>query len=190
MGLIAVVCAGLSILQYQWTGDVSRAERARLRSGLDEQVALLVRTFDDEISDSCRALMPDPSEIRAEGIQEANRSHYQEWASSHERGLFARIGVAVPEHGTLRLYGFDGEGRMTPMKWPANWDTLRVTMAARMRGEGPPPSAPRDSTLIEAPVFDDGEGRDGPRAELEWLIFELSEDHLRSKTLPRLWRSF
>ena len=35
LGVIAIVCAVLSFLQYRWTGEVSRAERARLRSGLD-----------------------------------------------------------------------------------------------------------------------------------------------------------
>ena len=38
LAIIAVVCAVLSFLQYRWTGEVSRAERARLRASLIEQV--------------------------------------------------------------------------------------------------------------------------------------------------------
>ena len=52
VGLIAAVCAALSILQYRWTGEVSRAERARLSSGLNEQMGRLARAFDDELRES------------------------------------------------------------------------------------------------------------------------------------------
>ena len=34
----------------------------------------------------------------------------------------------------LRLYGFDGGGRMAPMEWPPNWAVLRDAMPARMQG--------------------------------------------------------
>ena len=187
LGLIAVVCAGLSILQYRWTGELSRAERARLRSGLDEQVGHLARAFDDEIRESCAALVPDEAEIRGKGIQEAHRS------PPTKNGLRRMIEPCLrglewrrPEHGTLKLYGVDGEGRMSPMEWPANWETLRAAMSARMQGGGPPPSAPHDSTLIEIPIFGDSEGRGGPREAVEWVILEVSEPHLQSETLPRL----
>ncbi len=186
LGLIAVVCAVLSILQYRWTGEVSHAELARLRAGLDEQVPRLALAFNNDISESCRALLPDSTEIRDEGMQQAHRSRYREWASSHERGLFARIGIAASEKGTLNLYGLDGEGRMALIEWPPNWAALRAQMTARMQGGGQAPSVPADSTLIELPVFGGSGGRRGPRQELEWMIFEVSEQHLRSKTLPRM----
>ena len=143
LGLVAVVCTGLSVLQYRWTGEVSRAERTRLGSGLNEQVLRLARAFDDEISESCKALMPDATEIRGKGMQEAHQSHYKDWAASHERRLFDRIGFAAPDGETLRLFGFDGEGRVTPMDWPAHWETLRTAMTARMQAAGPPPAARR-----------------------------------------------
>jgi len=186
LGLIAVACTGLSLLQYRWTGEVSRAEQTRLRSGLNEQVSRLVRTFDDEVRENCRSLLPAAAEIRDKGIAEAHRSRHEQWVSSHEKSIFARIGIAVPERGTLRLYNLDSEGRMVPMEWPRDWETLRASIAARVQGIGPPPSVPPDSTLVEFPVFDDSKGRDDSRAELEWMIFDVNEDHLRSKALPRL----
>jgi signal transduction histidine kinase len=184
-GLIAIVCAGLSVLQYRWTGEMSRAERVRLGSGLNEQTGRLTRAFDDELRESCRAMIPDASEMRDEGI-EAFRSRYQQWASSHERTLFARLGITVLERGTLQLYGLDAEERLNPMKWPQEWETLRAAMTRRAQGEGPPPSVPPDSTLIEFPIMDNSGRRDNPRQELGWTIFEVSEGHLRNKTLPRL----
>ena len=60
----------------------------------------------------------------------------------HDRSLFARIGIAVPEQGTLHLYGIDGEGRIAPMEWPSNWEELREAMTARSKGAGRPPNTP------------------------------------------------
>jgi hypothetical protein len=45
LGVIAVVCAVLSFLQYRWTGELSRAEPALLRAGLNEQLPRLVQAF-------------------------------------------------------------------------------------------------------------------------------------------------
>ena len=186
LGLIAVVCAGLSLLQYRWTGDVSRAERSRLRSGLNEQVTRLTRAFDEEIRENCRALLPDSKEIRAAGIQEAHRIRYQQWTSSHERGLFTRIGIAVPEHGAVGFYVLDSAGRVIPMEWPSSWQVLQSEIKARVQGTGRPPSIPLDSTLLEFPVFEDSDRREGSMQEAEWMIFEVNEDYLRSQTLPHL----
>lgn len=136
LGLIALACAGLSLLQYQWTGEVSRAERARLRAALNDQAGRLIRAFDDELRENCRALLPDATEIREEGAREAHTSRYRQWAASHDRALLARIGVVVPEHGALLLYGIDFEGRMNPMPWPPEWLTLRTVHDAPHAGRG------------------------------------------------------
>jgi signal transduction histidine kinase len=182
LGVIAVVCAVLSFLQYSWTGELSRAEPALLRAGLNEQVSRLVRAFNDELRDSCTLLLPDAKEVRELGTAEAHKIRYEQWASSHDRSLFTRIGVAAPEQGTLGLYGIDGEGRIAPMQWPSNWETLREEMTARIKG-GRPPNMPPDSATIQLPVFA-GPGDRG--SEVEWMILDLNEDYVRSKVLPRL----
>src|ERR1700722_8525327 len=105
LGVIAVVCAVLSFLQYRWTGELSRAEPALLRAGLNEQVPRLVQAFNEEIRESCAMLLPDAKEIREQDPAEAHRTRYEQWASSHDRSLFTRIGIASPEQGTLKLFG-------------------------------------------------------------------------------------
>lgn len=187
LGLIAVLCAGLSFLQYRWTGEVSRAEQARLRSALDGQVASFVRAFDEELRESCRTLLPDEAEIKAEGAQEAHRARFEQWSASHDRSLLTRIGIAIPEprQGTLNLFSLDHSGQMAPMAWPPIWEPLRTSMTARMNGAGPPPLAPQDSTLVESPVFGhEVHGRQRP--EIEWMIFEVNEEYLRDRFLPHL----
>jgi signal transduction histidine kinase len=183
LGVIALVCVVLSLLQYRWTGELSRAEPALLRAGLNEQVRRLVEAFNEELRDSWTTLLPDSKEIRELGTAEAHRIRYQQWVSSHDRSLFTRIGIAAPEQATLRLYGIDGEGRIAPMEWPPNWGPLRQAMAGRVKGEGWPPNAQPDSGTIQLPVFADPGNRN---SEIEWMIFDLNEDYLRSKVLPHL----
>ena len=187
LALIGVVCVGLSVLQYRWTGDVSRAERGRLGSGLAEQTGRLARAFQEELSENCKSLLPSVDDIQEQGFREAHQTHFQEWSSSHDSRLFARIGVAVPESGVLNLYSFDGQGKLIESSWPAGWESMRAAMAARIQGEGSPPSAPQDLAIIEIPVFRGSSGgRRGSREEQEWMIFEVSGEHIRRETLPRL----
>jgi signal transduction histidine kinase len=180
LGIIAVVCTVLSFLQYRWTGELTRAEPALLRAGLNDQIRRLGQTFTEEIRDSCTALLPDAAEIREHGSAEAHRIRYEQWASSHERALFSRIGIAAVEQGSLKLYGINGAGAVVPMEWPAGWERLGAQMTGRVKGlPGRPPISPPDAPILEMPVFGDG-------AEIEWTIFEVNLDYLRTNLLPRL----
>jgi len=183
LGVIAAVCAVLSFLQYRWTGELSRAEPALLRAGLNEQVRRLVQAFNEEIRENCTALLPDAKELRELGLVQAHRSRYEQWAASHDRSWFSRIGIATPEQGTLKLYGIGVEGGIAPMEWPAKWEGLAAAMAARMNNAGRPPNVPSGSLTIQLPVFADPGNRS---SELEWMIFDLNEEFLSAKVLPRL----
>jgi signal transduction histidine kinase len=81
------------------------------------------------------------------------------------------------------LYGIDSEGRMAPMEWPAAWEPFRNAMTDRAKGGGRPPGNSPDSEAFQIPVFADPGDRG---SELEWMIFELNEDYVRGKVLPRL----
>lgn len=186
LGIIAVVCGILSFLQYRWTGELSRGELQRLRSGLNEQVGRLARAFDDEIRQNYTALLPDAALLRQKDLIDVHRARYAQWAASHDRSLIARIGIAVPEQGTLHLYGIGNDGQVRPMDWPASWDALRSAMTARVNGAAAFPAAPSASTLLEIPIFDGRGGRGNPGPELEWMIFELNENYIRAKILPGL----
>jgi hypothetical protein len=74
LGVIATLCAGLSFLQYRWTGELRRAELLRLRSGLNEQVQRLAQAFDEEIRESCGILLPHGNELLTAGRANAHPS--------------------------------------------------------------------------------------------------------------------
>lgn len=88
LGIIALVCAVLSYLQYRWTGELSRAEPALLRAGLNDQVRRLAQTFHEEIRENCTKLLPGATEIGERGSAEAHRIRYEQWIASHDQTLF------------------------------------------------------------------------------------------------------
>lgn len=185
LAVIAAVCAGLSLLQYRWTGELRQAETVTVRAGLEERARGLARTFDEEIRESVNSLLPTADELRQQGLAASHKGRYERWMTSHERSLFTRFGVVAPDEAdhTLHLYSIDSAGTLVPMEWPSSWEGLRQAMAARANGVGPLPMVPRDSMLVETALL---EGRGGQVRELEWMIFDVNPDYVRTKILPRL----
>jgi signal transduction histidine kinase len=182
LAVIALVCAVLSFLQYRWTGELSRAEPALLRAGLNDQLRRLTQDFNNDLRETCTSLLPDAKEIGELGTLQAHANRYMQWASSHDRSLFARIAIAAPEKGTLKLYTIDRQGQIAPIAWPRDWESLRSAMTGRLAGSGRPPNVRPDSNIIELPVFIAGNSGQ----ELEWMIFDIDENYVRARVLPRL----
>ena len=107
VAFLLVLCGILTALQYRWTGEVSRAEAARLRAGLAEQAQTLARDFDTELSEACAALRPGRAELSATNLQAAWQARWREWRGSNPRPIFRRIGVAVPSRSGVELIGPD-----------------------------------------------------------------------------------
>ena len=119
---LLLLCGILTSLQYRWTGEVSRAEAARLRAGLAEQAQALARAFDTELSEACAALKPARAELSATNLPAAFQARWREWRASNPRPIFRRIGVAVPSRGGVDLFGPDEAGeKVAAMEWPADW---------------------------------------------------------------------
>jgi signal transduction histidine kinase len=184
LALIAVVCAILSVFQYRWTGDLSKAEPVLLRAGLTEQLRRLGQAYNDELRENCRMLLPDEREIDESGTAEAVRNRYKQWSSSHDKNLFLRVAMATPLKGEIVLYGTDRDGGVSLMEWPAAWEGLWAAMVSRVKDSGRAPNTRPDSNLIQAPVF----SASGP--ELGWMIFEVNEDYVRGIVLPQLVREY
>lgn len=183
---LLVLCGILTVLQYHWTGEVSRAEVTRLRGALSEQAQSLVRDFDSELARSSRALLPSLAELTSQGCEAAHVARLREWKSSSPRPLFARIAVVVAAQDGLELHGLDQTAeKFVPLQWPPRWAPLKDCLdRMRMTPGGAGPFVDRSGALLEFPVFGGGIGI------REWLILELDLDYVRQVWLPELVRKY
>jgi signal transduction histidine kinase len=193
--LIAVSCCILAVLQYRWITEFSAAERDRMRADLQSRLALLSKNFNDDISNACLALIPDPSQIEANGREKAYAVHYQAWRGSHEQ-LFRRIALAIPKGSDVALENLELEkNQFAKGEWPADWNILHARLKSRVTGVREPPVqqnepiGPRAHATMMFPRFGDSPDHPG-FVEQEWLIVELNEDYIRDTALPALLKKY
>jgi signal transduction histidine kinase len=191
VGLLAGSCCLLAVLQYRWITEFSKAERERLHEELQSRLNLLARSFNDEISNACLAMIPESYQIDDQGTLAAYAERYKRWKSSHEP-LFRRIAVAIPRDipggRDVELWNLNLESsQFERAEWPAEWGDARLR-----GGPGRGPAAPMRSQapgLIEVPRF--GADSVGPgRGEQEWLLAELNLDYVRTALLPELLNKY
>ena len=214
IALLAGFCAVLSLLQYHWTGEVSRAEAEHLRSEISGQAQNFGRAFDSTLSDSCAALTPNGQELNDSNREPVHVQHFQKWKAGNPRPIFSRVAVVVSTPSGSQLFEQDQTtGRLAPVSWPDEWSSLRQMFSRRPMG-GPPPFENPQGFLFASPVFGGRPGSNGPPfqtgafgndgspgergppfgrgrpAEGEWMIFELDTNYLRNTWLPVLTRRY
>lgn len=184
LGCIAIACIILSILQYFWTGELTRAQPAFMRAQLNGRLGSFAQAFNLEVRDNCRALTPDADEIARLGVLDASRQRYLLWNANHDKTIFTHVGVAVPQQRMVQLYLYDTQGVLRPANWPPNWESMRVNMEGRFHGNPMAPSVPPDSTIVEFPVFSGPPVQGKPRIEIAWFLDEFNQDYLRTTLIP------
>ena len=156
IGLLAITCVVLALLQFRWIGEVSKAERQRLHEELTSKLNLLRRGFNEEIESAGAGLLPSTSQIDEVGREPAYAEQYKRWEASHER-LFRRIALAVPTDGSVELLLLDFDQKsFSKAEWPAEWAGLRERMLARRMGGPVAATSLEESVLLEAPRFGGG----------------------------------
>jgi signal transduction histidine kinase len=183
VGLLAILCGVLVLIQNRWTAEVSQAEQDRLRTSLQNALNRLSRDFNNEITNACAALLPTTSDVEALGAEAAYATHYARWKEAHDR-MFARIALVEPHGDALDFKLLDlNANRFAPAEWPPAWNGTRERLLARLNGPGPMPFTPLDSAVIDLPRF--GPAVHGLR-EQEWLLVELDLDYIRTAMVPEL----
>ncbi len=186
---LLVLCVILTVLQYRWTGEVSRAEAARLRAGLTEQAHSLANEFDAELAQSCAALIPSRTELQELGCADAFVTRYREWRAANPRPIFRRVAVAVPKRDSVDLFAPDEKtGKATLLDWPVEWAPLRE-FVTRMVNGGRPGLDDRSGEFLEFPIFGGRLGGGPGGGEYGWLLVQLDLPYLRTTWLPELVRS-
>jgi signal transduction histidine kinase len=184
VSLLVLLCCVLAILQYRWIGEVAQAERQRLQEDLQSRLNLLRRGFDDQVSSRLNELIPLRSAIDRKGREQAYLELYRR-AQEPKNTLALRIGLAIPEDGSLRLEMPDLTAeRFVDSGWPAEWSAVRDQLAARL-GHQPFRPLLASTPIAVIPRFDPAAVR-----EQEWLIVELNVDTIRSAILPALVNRF
>jgi signal transduction histidine kinase len=124
---LAVLVAGLAALQYRWLGQVSDAERDRMRASVLARATQVGEAFDREITRAYFLLQLDPS-TREQRNWDVYAARVQAWRASTEfPGILNEILLA--ERGTggsITLQRFNPEaGRFEPSAWPERAAPLR-----------------------------------------------------------------
>lgn len=187
-GLMFLLCAGLTVLQYRWTGEIANAELIRLRSNLDEQSRALAHAFDAELSDSCSQLLPPRDDFASQTRDASLLARFKSWKATNPRPIFNRIALAVPVQNELQLSLLDQKsGQFIHTNWPGQWSALQENLTDKLTG-GSPPFSDRRGVLLEFPLFDSTQPRGGPleSADIHWLILELDLAYARDVWLPEL----
>lgn len=205
IGILVVLCIALTTLQYQWTGQLSRAEMEHLRTRLTESLRSLCTFFDATVARAYRELTPETNG-REQPSAEDYAELFQDWRATQPPHLFKRIGYAVPKGKSVTLYLVQQDtGTVSRAPWPEDWKELQARFEARMAlGHGPILYADPAGAFTILPVFIRSGVPGGPLTgrtpadapseshpdtaltEREWVIFELDLDYLRTVWLPEL----
>jgi signal transduction histidine kinase len=199
-GIAAVfaLLAFLAVLQYQWIGQVSVAERERLKTGLQESAQRVSQDFNAEIVRILRAMSrrrPEPGPANPERLAEA----LYEWSQTATSVRLAKnfYYTSGGESGIESISRFNtGSGNFEPTQWPGpllEWrKQMEERLAAVAREERPVPQVnpailvvPRVGPRLERVTA--GQPPFGPQI-YGWVICELDMDFLKSRYLPNLVR--
>lgn len=200
VGSLLLLCAILGVLQYRWIGEVSLAERERLRSGLQASLNRISTAFNTELVNACAALIPRSFPTPAISQQDY-AARFLAWKESapHEN-LFRAFAIVIPENGVLRLRRLnESSGEFEDSAWPEDWSGLKQRLEMRLarashdpkNGRSGPPWGD-EGLLIEIPQFGPPPG--GPpggrmaRLEIAWLVLEVDPETVRTHLLPDLVR--
>jgi signal transduction histidine kinase len=199
LGLIAL----LAVLQYRWLGQISQAERDRLRSGLTTAAAEFAKDFDREVARAFLLFQLEASDTGgASDLADRFSERYDRWEGS---ARFPRLLkefhlVSQDSSGAFQLQRFDVVRRqLEAADWPeamAGWREQLVTEDLRQTEAGKTVFVRRlapaiwDSVpaiVVPAPLFLVG----GPKPAIQapaisYVLLTIDLDYVRRELLPAL----
>jgi signal transduction histidine kinase len=128
--LLLLALAALATLQQRWLGEVSEAERERMRAGLRTRASAFSQEFDTELTRLFLAFQIDRDRLDRDPAA-ALGGAYQQWqqaavAPAMVRGIYVASGMTI-ESETLQRFD-PARGALEPVAWPAEFqDLLRRT---------------------------------------------------------------
>ncbi|MEP7362951.1 MAG: HAMP domain-containing sensor histidine kinase [Acidobacteriota bacterium] len=190
IGVLALLCAVLAVVQYRWIDEVAQANRERIKSEREAGLRRVRQEFNEELRSvsTISRTARFPGDNAVEENEQRYVERYRRWASSAVRErLVKRVALAVPRDGRVELKMLDATaGAFQAVEWPAEWTGAKERFEARALRNGPPPNLESAGAFVEFPIF---EGRGpGQGTERAWLMVEFDVDYLRGEFLRQLLR--
>ena len=124
--VLLLLFAALATLQHRWLGEVSEAERERMRAGLRARASAFAEEFDGEITRLFLAFHVDHDLLDRDPAA-AITDAYAKWqaatpAPAIVRGIYMASGASIE---TATLQRFDAAaGTLAPAAWPPEFQEL------------------------------------------------------------------
>ena len=197
LGMVAVVCT-LAVLQYSWTGEISRSEQQRLKANLTTGVRGFEQEFSYDFERLCEAFEVDPEVLPAD-LETSIIRQQSEWESTASRpALLAGIHIWKLEEGHASFESLDRAGsRFVEAPWPERLASLRPRLErqaellnARVIGDREalyyPWSFQGYGPSLVRPIFHVENAREMYVQLQGFLILEFSPDFLQQQYVPEL----
>ncbi len=198
-GLIVLLAA----LQYRWLGQISDAERDRMKATLNARASAFALDVDRELTRAYLLFQVDQPPGDDDVVARVG-ARYDRWqATARFPRLIKEVDVVDSRDDRLQLRRFDPSSRaVVPIEWPAALSDIRTQMqrqtATYERGPStmivrtlPAPVAESVPALIvPTPVLITDAHRSAPDVRIQpsfsFTILLLDADYLRAEMLPAL----
>ncbi|MBI3696555.1 MAG: HAMP domain-containing histidine kinase [Acidobacteria bacterium] len=140
IGLLVLLPA-LAVLQYQWIGEVSQAERERMQANLNTATTHFTQEFNHEIARASLAFQMDPATLAEKDWQRyAERQEQWQRTAPYPNLVKSVFFVEAAAGGGLRFLRLNAAGSdLEPAEWPPQYEAWRKRLEALAQGEAPPP---------------------------------------------------
>ena len=197
LGMFAVVCT-LAVLQYRWTGEISRSEQQRLKANLTTSIRGFEQEFSYDLERLCEAFEIDP-EVPPSNLENRILRQQSDWERVASRpALLSKADIWKLEEGHNSFESFDPGGRrFVEAAWPQRLDSLRPYLErqaqllnARVIGDREalyyPWSFQGDTPALIRPIFHLRSARDMYVQLQGFLILEFNQQFMEQQYVPEL----
>jgi signal transduction histidine kinase len=197
LGMVAVVCT-LAVLQYRWTGEISRSEQERLKANLTTSVRGFEQEFSYDFERLCEAFEIGP-EASPENLESQIVRQQSDWERMATRpALLARVDIWKLEEGHASFASFEPNGRsFVAASLPERLVSLHQYLErqaqllnARVIGDREalyyPWTFQGSTAALVRPIFHVADARDMYVQLQGFLILEFNKEFLEQQYVPEL----
>ncbi len=203
VALLALILL-LATMQYVWLGQISDAERQRLRASLDTRAAEFAQDVDRELTRAYLLFQPDFTATSQDDAGERLAARYDRWqATARFPAVLKDFYVTTREDdGTTRLERLNvASRRLEPAVWPASMKDWSDALGSQADGHTArsgvfvrslPPAVWESAPAIVVPmplvIWSDRSGMSDIRFTpgLSYTILEIDRAYVTAEMLPAL----